>query len=73
MGRTSCTEPQCLYKGALHAVIKNSEIIEVSTFTLVSFRLSQNIPRHVSVVHFFLFRTAQFKRYWYSTQRIATD
>ena len=37
----------------LHTVIKNSETIEISTFTLFSrsFRLSQDIPRHVLVVN----------------------
>jgi hypothetical protein len=40
----------------LDAVIKNSETIEISTFTLAShsFRLSQNTPLHVSVVRFLI-------------------
>jgi len=38
MGRTACTEPQCLYRGALFTVIGRTSGRRLGTFKKVLFR-----------------------------------
>jgi hypothetical protein len=36
MGRTACTEPQCLYKGALYLIVLFNDTVNISGFIAAS-------------------------------------
>jgi len=37
MGRTACTEPQCLYKGDLYLYLFKQEVVAAHIFFLLAF------------------------------------
>ena len=49
MGRTACTEPQCLYKGALYLFLKNHVLTELAIVASRSTCLSLDNPREAVV------------------------
>jgi hypothetical protein len=51
MGRTACTEPQCLYKGALYLFVSQNETTYI-TLPVFPNALKQNLPKKFLTVTF---------------------
>jgi len=63
MGHTACTEPQCLYKGALYLYLSSSSILEcytvsigkqLSTLQKIASPSQDQALRELRCIHFYI-------------------